>query len=285
MARRTLVLRTIVLLAVVGVTAVAVVTMPGGHTTAPTTTVAGTVASPAAQAASLETTSAYRKLVVDAATDFDVAVTNLDHALAARDRTAAIAAWRRATTAFLRFRPELDGGPAAWGALDGPVTASGDGGGLHAVEYGLFHGPLLVATNAMANLTLAGATYAVGLFRAIEQPSTVAIHGVEDLGYLVTACLAGDPEPWSGDRALAVEAVGHGALATAAALEPLAAVVVPADAGLLARSMGALRRALDAGASTPSSTLEVARAARALQSVLGELAGAFAGYTNGRYYA
>jgi hypothetical protein len=243
----------------------------------------------AEQAATLAATNAYRTQIVTAATAFNDAVRALHDDLAAHN-TAAIAEWRRAQAAFDIFRPELSGGPGAWSAIGGPVDATGAGGGLHAIEFGLFHGPQSIATAATPALVLAGATYAIGFFRTIVQPSAIAAHQVENLGYFVTTCLGGDPEPWSHDQILDVVAVGRGALAASATLLPLARLVEPATAVVFDRSINAFRASLTTisardGQVNRDAVRGIAAKAMALEGVLGQLAGAFDGYTNGRYFA
>jgi len=268
----------------------AVLSSCGGGSRPTTTTVSGVVPTPAEQAATLAATNAYRTQIVTAATAFNDAVRALHDDLAAHHTTAAIAEWRRAQAAFDTFRPELSGGPGAWSAIGGPVDATGAGGGLHAIEFGLFHGPQSVATAATPALVLAGATYAIGFFRTIVQPSTIAAHQVENLGYFVTTCLGGDPEPWSHDQILDVVAVGRGALAASATLLPLARLVEPATAVLFERSINAFRASLTTisardGQVNRDAVRGIAAKAMALEGVLGQLAGAFDGYTNGRYFA
>ena len=128
------------------------------------------------------------------------------------------------------------------------------------------------------------------LTRTIVQPSTIAAHQVENLGYFVTTCLGGDPEPWSHDQILDVVAVGRGALAASATLLPLARLVEPATAVLFERSINAFRASLTTisardGQVNRDAVRGIAAKAMALEGVLGQLAGAFDGYTNGRYFA
>jgi hypothetical protein len=270
--------------------AAAILSSCGGGSTPTTTTTPGVVPTPAEQAATLEATNTYRTQIVTAATTFNDAVRSLNADLGAGNTAAATAAWKRAQVAFDVFRPELSGGPGAWSAIAGPVDAHGVGGGLHAVEFGLFHGPQSTAAAATPALVLAGATYAIGFFRTIVQPSSIAAHQVENLGYLVTTCLGGDPEPWSHDQVLDVRGVGQGAVAASTTLLPLARLVEPETATLLDRSIGALRQALaslpvDHGRLPQRARRDLAAKAVVLEGVLGQLAGAFDGYTNGRYFA
>jgi len=262
----------------------------GGTTTPSTTTVPGVVPTPAEQAATLAATNAYRSQIVNAATSFNTAVRALATDLQQSKTGAAIAAWRVAEQSFDGLRPELSGGPATWSQLSGPVRSDGSGGGLQSVAFGLFHGPTSVAADASPGLVLAGATYAIGVFRTIVQPSTIAAHQVENLGYLVTTCLGGNPEPWSHEQALDVRAVAAGVISASSALIPLARLVVPGPATLLRADLAGLAQAVgelgsDDGVLTSAETRAIATKATILQGVLGQIAGAFAGYSNGRYFA
>jgi hypothetical protein len=247
------------------------------------------VPTPAEQAATLHATNAYRAQVVAAATAFDGAVGSLDRAMRDGDRHGAMQAWQQAEVAVDGFRAELDGGPGAWDALDG-VVAGGRGVGLRAVEASLFGvRPWSVGVRAMPALTLAGATYAVGLFRSIDQPSTIATHTVNNLGYLVMSCLVGQAAPWDGDRALEVHGVTDAVLRAAAVLVPLGRLVAPGVTAILLDATASLRMDLAVvpahGGVSPTSAHALARDAVRVEGALGQLAGAFAGFTNGRYYA